>query len=79
MESCWLARHRNGGNYAEAVFSQPGRCWRLVTDFTGRPDHCTEPVVWMGQHPLSGRDGRVLRVWSCERHREGLAGAKKLV
>jgi hypothetical protein len=58
-------------HFADAVFAAPGRCWRLVTDFAGRPDHCTEPVIWTGRHRLSGRNGKMLRVWSCEGHVEG--------
>jgi hypothetical protein len=63
-------------HFAECVFSEPGRCWRLVTDSAGRPDHCAEPVVWTGRTQLSGREGRVLTVWSCDRHREGLEMAQ---
>jgi hypothetical protein len=63
-------------HFAESVFIAPGRCWRLVTDFAGRPEHCTEPVVAIGRHRLSGRDARVVRVWSCEGHREGLENPK---
>jgi len=44
--------------------------------FAGRSDHCSEPVAWTGRIRLSGRDGRVLRVWSCEGHREGLEGVR---
>jgi hypothetical protein len=65
-------------HFAESVFAAPGRCWRLVTDFTGRPDHCSEPVVWMGRYRLSGRDARVVRVYSCEGHMEGLESAQQL-
>jgi len=64
--------------FAESVFAARGRCWRLVTDFAGRPEHCPEPVAWTGRHRLSGRDGRVLRVWSCEGHAEGLEAAKRM-
>jgi len=53
-------------HFANSVFAAPGRCWRLVTDFAGRPEHCAEPVVRTGRHRLSGREGRVLHVWSCE-------------
>lgn len=63
-------------HFADSVFAEPGRCWRLVTDFAGRPDHCPEPVVWVGRTRLSGRDGKLLRLWSCQGHAEGLEGAK---
>jgi hypothetical protein len=33
-------------------------------DGTGRPDHCVEPIVWVGDHVLTG--GKQIRVWSCE-------------
>jgi hypothetical protein len=33
-------------NYADAVFSEPGRCWRMVQKpGVGAPDHCSELVV----------------------------------
>jgi len=59
-------------HYAEAVFSEPGRCWRFISspDGTGRPDFCPEPVEWAGSHRLKG--GRRIPVWSCEGHREGV-------
>lgn len=61
--------------YADAVFSEPGRCWRMVYDGegSGRPMHCPEPVVWVGNHRLAG--GRQIRVWSCDGHREGVERA----
>ena len=58
-------------HYADAVFPEPGRCWRMVqTAGVGAPDHCSEPVVWVGNHRLSG--GKRIRVWSCDGHREGV-------
>jgi hypothetical protein len=59
-------------HYADAVFSEPCRCWRFISspDGSGRPDFCSEPVVWVGFHTLRG--GRRIRVWSCEGHREGI-------
>jgi len=58
-------------HYADAVFSEPGRCWRMVQQAgVGAPDHCSDPVVWVGNHRLSG--GKRIRVWSCEGHREGV-------
>jgi hypothetical protein len=62
-------------HFAESVFAAPGRCWRLVTDFAGRPEHCTEPVTVTGRTRLAGRNGKVLQVWSCEGHGEGLRDA----
>src|ERR1019366_5721650 len=63
-------------HYAEAVFSEPGRCWRLVYDGegAGRPTHCDGAVVWVGNHRLSG--GKQIRVWSCDGHREGVEEAE---
>jgi hypothetical protein len=60
------------GHYAEAVFSTPRRCRRFVYQGPddGRPDHCNEPVVWIGNHGLTG--GKQIRVWSCEGHLEGV-------
>jgi hypothetical protein len=57
-------------HYAEAVFSSPGRCWRMVYESgdAGRPEHGTELVTWSGRHTLKG--GRRIRVWSCEGHVE---------
>lgn len=58
-------------HYVDAVFSEPGRCWRMIqTAGVGAPDHCSESVAWVGNHRLSG--GKQIRVWSCEGHREGL-------
>ena len=59
-------------HYAEVVFSEPGRCWRMVYDGegSGRRTHCSEPVVWVGNNRLAG--GRRIRVWSCEGHVEGV-------
>lgn len=35
---------------AEAVYSEPGQCWRMVHENgdAGRPEFCAEPVVWAG-------------------------------
>jgi hypothetical protein len=59
-------------HYADAVFSKPGRCWRLVYEQgdAGRPEHCPEPVVVTGRHRMAS--GKRISVWSCEGHREGL-------
>jgi hypothetical protein len=59
-------------HYADAVFSEPGRCWRMVHDGegSGRPTFCEEPVVWVGNTRLVG--GKQIRVWSCQGHREGV-------
>jgi hypothetical protein len=59
-------------HYAEAVFSEPGRCWRMVheKELVGRPTFCQEPVVWVGYHHFS--TGKRIKVWSCDVHREGL-------
>jgi hypothetical protein len=67
-----------GDWYAEAVFSERGRCWRMVHEIAGvgRPTFCKEPVVWVGNHHLVG--GKQIRVWSCEGHREGVQGARKV-
>ena len=53
-------------HYADAVFSEPGRCWRMVHDGegSGRPTFCEEPVVWVGNGRLTG--GKRVRVWSCQ-------------
>jgi hypothetical protein len=50
----------------------------MTADFAGRPTHCTERVVVEGRTRLAGRNGRVLTVWSCDGHREGLVRAKQL-
>ena len=62
-------------HYADAVFSEPGRCWRMVYDGegSGRPMHCSEAVVVAGRRTLRG--GRRIPVWSCEGHREGVERA----
>lgn len=59
-------------HYADAVFSEPGRCWRMVHDGegSGRPTFYEEPVVWVGNHHLVG--GKQVRVWSCDGHVEGV-------
>jgi hypothetical protein len=43
-------------------------------DGTGRPDHCSEPVVWAGDHRLAS--GKKIRVWSCDGHREAVTEAE---
>lgn len=60
-------------HYADAVFSEPGRCWRMIDDGegSGRP-FCTEPVIWKGRTKLSGEHGKWIPVWSCDGHREGV-------
>jgi hypothetical protein len=60
-------------HFANAVYSAS---WRLVADFAGRPTHCKQPVAWTGRARISGRSGKVLRVWSCEGHCEGLESAR---
>lgn len=64
-------------HHADAVFSEPGRCWRMVADGTGsgRPTHCEEPVEWAGHWRLSG--GKRIDVWSCEGHRKGVDEASE--
>jgi hypothetical protein len=59
-------------DYAGAVFSEPGQCWRFVyrSPDDGRPEHCPEPVVWAGDHRLKG--GKRIPVGSCEGHVEGV-------
>jgi hypothetical protein len=42
----------------------------------GVPTNCSEPVVWVGNHRLSG--GKQIRVWSCEGHREGVEEAERV-
>lgn len=64
-------------HYAEAIFSEPGRWWRMVQEAgVGAPAHCSEPVVWVGYHRLSG--GKRIHVWSCEGHREGVEQAERV-
>jgi len=58
-------------HYADAVFAEPGRCWRFIQQAgVGAPANCSEPVVWVGNHRLNC--GKGIRVWSCDGHREGL-------
>ncbi len=36
-------------HYADAVFSEPGRCWRMIQQAgVGAPDHCSEPGNYGG-------------------------------
>jgi len=64
-------------HYADAVFSEPGRCWRVIQQAgVGVSDYCPGHVVWAGNHRLSG-DKRI-RVWSCEGHREGVEEAERM-
>jgi hypothetical protein len=67
-------------HFADSVFVAPGRCWRLVTDFAGRPEHCAEPVTWVGRTRLKERNGngRLLRVWSCDGHADDLEARKQV-
>jgi len=61
-------------HYADAVFSEPGRCWRFVyrsdPGTQGQPMHCPESIRWVGNHYLAG--GKRIRVWSCDGHLEGV-------
>ena len=72
------ATPRVTNHYADVVFSEPGRCWRMIHDGegSGRPTFCEEPVVWVGNHHLIG--GKQIRVWSCEGHREGVEQAERV-
>jgi len=49
-------------HYADVVFSEPGRCWRMVYEIAGvgRPTFCPEPVTVDGNHHLVG--GKQIRV-----------------
>jgi hypothetical protein len=58
-------------HFADVVFAEPGRCWRMIqATGAGSSDHCPEPVVWVGDYHLAG--GEQVRVWSCDGHRVGL-------
>ncbi len=58
-------------HYAEAVFSERGRCWRFVIKpGEGQPMHCPAPVTHKGRFKLRG--GRWVAVWSCEGHLFGV-------
>jgi hypothetical protein len=66
-------------HYADAVFSEPGRCWRMVqTGGVGAPTHCEEPVAWCGLATTGSQAGKRIRVWSCEGHREGVERAERV-
>jgi hypothetical protein len=59
-------------HYADAVFSEPVRCWRMVHDGegSGRPTFCEEPVIVTGFTRLA--TGKRIPVWSCDGHLEGV-------
>ena len=63
------------GKVAPGLFAQEGRCWRMVYEnVAGHAGHCPEPVEWVGRWKfLKGWT----KVWSCERHADGLVGARR--
>jgi hypothetical protein len=63
-------------HYAEAFSPQPGRCFRLVGDAAGRPEHCSEPPAWSGI--FRDQEGKPHRVEACQGHRGGLEQARPL-
>ena len=64
------------GKVAPGLFAQEGRCWRMVYENpVGQGGHCMEPVMWVGRWKFL--DGWT-KVWSCERHAEGVTGARRL-
>ena len=58
-------------HYSNAVFSEPGRCWRFISspDGTGRPDFC--PSRSCAKDSPSSRVAGESRLSSCEGHSEG--------
>ena len=77
--SQWLGS-RLTDHYADAVFSEPGRCWRMVHDGegSGRPTFCEEPVTVVGTTRLAGPKAKRIRVWSCDGHRAGVEQPERL-
>lgn len=63
--------------YAEAFFSEPGRCFRMVSSSThGSPMHCPQPVEFQGQFQDS--TGKWHDVWSCFDHSGDLSEWKRI-
>ena len=63
----------NVDSHANAVRTEPGVCWRMVSRGPGyrvdTPTDCPEPVRWTGRTVI-GKTG--IRLWSCQRHVQGL-------
>ncbi len=63
------------GTVAPGIFAQEGRCWRFVYENpSGQAGHCLAPVDWRGRYRYTAG---WKPVWSCERHAEGLVGARR--
>jgi hypothetical protein len=50
----------------------------IQTAGVGAPDHCSDPVAWVGNHRLAGRKGKQIRAWSYDGHREGVEQPERL-
>jgi hypothetical protein len=60
-------------HYADAVYAEQGRCWRVVNNDgqrQGMPTHCPEDGSWFGTDMVGGRR---LQFWSCDGHMDDLA------
>jgi hypothetical protein len=66
-----------GDPYANAFRVEFGQCWRIVHDERLQATHCPEEPAWTGRW-FSPRNDRWWRVWSCERHADGLTGLRRL-
>jgi hypothetical protein len=73
-----LVNHRD--HYANAVRAEQGVGWRMISRGpgyrVGTPTDCLDPVRWMGR-AMVGR--KRMRLWSCERHAEGLEELRRVV
>jgi len=63
----------------ESFRSESEGCWKLLSEDAGRPAWCPEPVTCRGLRRLEdpGKE-RIIQVWSCDDHREGVEYARPL-
>ena len=69
--------HEEGETYAVAFIVEPERCWRVVHDPRGQAGTCYQATTWTGRWHSPRNDGTWWRVWSCERHRDGLTALRR--
>jgi hypothetical protein len=64
------------GDLITAFSPQPGRCFRMVYSRQLQATHCRQPPAMRGR--FLDANGRVHRVWACDRHAEALEGVRRV-
>lgn len=65
-----------GDPYAQAFIVEPGECWRMFRDRQEQEAHCAQAPAYTGRW-LAPSGKQWWRVWSCERHLDGLTGIRE--